>query len=201
MEHHSGVDHDQPGRGWERLAAENWDAPFIVTTMVRLFESLFDRRPAAMRRLHRLAGSVIVLDEIQALPHTLLVPILDGLRALVEHFGVTVLLSSATQPAFWSLSPFQDIKAHDIVPEAQKLVERLRRVEFDWWIDPQPTLTEVAAQAEQHHQVLVVVNTTADAKAVLEEWPDSGWHLSTRMCPAHRRRVLTEVYKRLKSGE
>ncbi|GAA0917685.1 CRISPR-associated helicase Cas3' [Nonomuraea longicatena] len=204
LEHHSGVDHDEAGRGWERLAAENWDAPFVVTTMVRLFESLFDRRPAAMRRLHRLAGSVIVLDEVQALPHELLVPILDALRTLVTHFGVTVVLSSATQPAFWSLRPFRDIQAHDIIAEPQSLVNKLRRVEFEWWVDPRPTLAEVATRAGLLHQVLVVVNTTADAKAVFENWRTAAkpaWHLSTRMCPAHRRRVLAEVRASLERGE
>jgi CRISPR-associated endonuclease/helicase Cas3 len=63
LEHHSGVELDGDRRA--RLAAENWDAPFVVTTTVRLFESLFGRRPAAMRRVHRLAGAVIVLDEVQ----------------------------------------------------------------------------------------------------------------------------------------
>ncbi|WP_214107289.1 CRISPR-associated helicase Cas3' [Acrocarpospora catenulata] len=204
LEHHSGVDFDAVGRGWDRLAAENWGAPFVVTTMVRLFESLFDRRPAAMRRLHRLAGSVIVLDEIQALPHLLLVPILDGLRCLVEHFGVTVLLSSATQPAFWDLSPFQQLPVHDVLPDAPALISRSQRVDFEWWIDPQPTLEEVAETAGDHDQVLVVVNTTADANNLFNAWDDQpgvAWHLSTRMCAMHRRRVLDSVRKRLRNGE
>ena len=128
LEHHSGVelDADRPGERWARLAAENWDAPFVVTTTVRLFESLFGRRPAAMRRVHRLAGAVIVLDEVQALPHRLLVPILDGLRLLVAHFGATVLLASATQPDFWELSPFRDLPATEIMPDPPALVERPR---------------------------------------------------------------------------
>jgi CRISPR-associated endonuclease/helicase Cas3 len=95
LEHHSQVDLDAGSR-WHRLAAENWDAPFVVTTTVRLFEALFGRKPSAMRRIHRLAGAVIVLDEVQALPHRLLVPILDGLRTLVTEFGATVLLASTS---------------------------------------------------------------------------------------------------------
>jgi uncharacterized domain HDIG len=206
LEHHSAVDFDRSGRKWARLAAENWDAPFVVTTMVRLFESLFDRRPAAMRRLHRLAGSVIVLDEIQALPHALLVPILDVLRTLVDHFGMTILLSSATQPDFWSLSPFHQLAAHDVIGDAQALVTTLRRVDFEWWNDPKPTLVEVADAATGHRQTMVVVNTTADARTVFDRWSgsvpsDIVWHLSTRMCAAHRRRVLESVRERLKASE
>ena len=200
LEHHSGVelDSDRPGDRWARLAAENWDAPLVVTTTVRLFESLFGRRPAAMRRVHRLAGAVIVLDEVQALPHRLLVPILDGLRTLVSHFGTTVLLASATQPDFWELGPFRDLPATEIMPDPPALVAQLRRVRFEWRTEPSPTLDQVAEEAASHAQALVVVNTTADAARVFARWrrvvPEGvAWHLSTRMCPAHRRRVLARV--------
>jgi CRISPR-associated endonuclease/helicase Cas3 len=201
LEHHSGVDFDAAGR-WARLAAENWDAPFVVTTFVRLFESLFGRKPSAMRRVHRMAGSVIVLDEVQALPYAMLVPILDGLRLLVEHFGATVLLSSATQPAFWDLPPFRDLPVVDLVADGRRLVSDLRRVRFSWLLDPRPSLADVAVQAAGQGSAMVVVNTTADARAVYECWrtiapAGTSWHLSTRMCPAHRRRVLDTVRARL----
>jgi len=205
LEHHSGVNLDDPPNRWARLAAENWDAPFVVTTTVRLFESLFDRKPAAMRRLHRLAGAVIVLDEVQSLPHQMLVPILDALRTLVDHFGTTVLLTSATQPDFWHLSPFKTLPATEIVADPAALVSRLRRVEFDWRIDPSPTLDELSDEAALQEQALVVVNTTADAHRVFNVWrtrvPEGvAWHLSTRMCAAHRRRVLETVRARLVEG-
>lgn len=209
LEHHSQVnlDSDDTNSRWWRLAAENWDAPFVVTTTVRLFEALFDRKPAAMRRVHRLAGSVIVLDEVQALPHRLLVPILDSLRVLVEHFGTTVVLSSATQPELWELSPFRDLPdAREIVPERAMVADQLRRVRFEWRTNPSPPLDEVAREAADHQQALVVLNTTADANRLYQSWraaapEDVAWHLSTRMCPAHRRRVLDTVRGRLVHGE
>ncbi|HEU5155360.1 MAG TPA: CRISPR-associated helicase Cas3' [Streptosporangiaceae bacterium] len=201
LEHHSAINFDLPGRRGMKLAAENWDAPFVVTTMVRLFESLFDRRPAAMRRVHRLAGAVIVLDEVQALPHEMLVPILDVLRGLTEHFGASVVLSSATQPDFWHLGPFAQLEAVDIVPEPTRLIERLRRAEFSWRLESGLTLEQIAAESARQPSALVVVNTTADAKKVYDAWRDEpagvAWHLSTRMCGAHRRRVLAAVRERL----
>jgi CRISPR-associated endonuclease/helicase Cas3 len=207
LEHHSQADFDDPEAGrWARLAAENWDAPFVVTTFVRLFESLYARKPSAMRRVHRLANSVIVLDEVQALPHVMLAPILDGLRLLVRHFGATVLLSSATQPSFWALSEFKDVSCTDLIHDTSKLVSDLRRVRYEWQLDPKPTLADIADQAASEPAALVVVNTTADAKAVFDQWRDAepegvAWHLSTRMCPDHRRRVLEKVRACLGRGE
>ncbi|MEV6342782.1 CRISPR-associated endonuclease Cas3'' [Actinoplanes sp. NPDC051851] len=206
LEHHSGVDWDAAGRGpWDRLAAENWDAPFVVTTFVRLFESLYGRKPSAMRRVHRLAGAVIILDEIQALPHAMLAPILSGLKLLVKHFGTTVVLSSATQPDFWALREFDELDPVDLVESPKRLASQLRRVRFEWQVDPEPSLADIADQAAALDAALVVVNTTADAVAVHGCWRDmpSGhaWHLSTRMCPRHRRRVLEAVRARLAAGQ
>jgi CRISPR-associated endonuclease/helicase Cas3 len=199
LEHHSQANFDDGKAGrWARLAAENWDAPFVVTTFVRLFESLFGRKPSAMRRVHRLANAVIVLDEVQALPHRMLAPILDGLRQLVTHFNTTVVLSSATQPSFWSLKEFDGIECTDLIPDTPTLVNDLRRVRFEWQLDPRPTLSDIAEQAAAETAALVVVNTTANAKAIFDRWRELvptgvAWHLSTRMCPAHRQRVLDHV--------
>ncbi|WP_275408584.1 CRISPR-associated endonuclease Cas3'' [Actinocatenispora rupis] len=204
LEHHSGVDLDAAGRQ-ARLASENWDAPVVVTTFVRLFESLLGRKPSVVRRLHRLARSVIVLDEVQALPATMLLPILDVLRILVQHFGVTVLLCSATQPDFWHLSPFRQLPATDVVPDLAALPPGRQRTRFRWRTQGDLTLADVAAETASGGSVLVVVNTTADARTVFDAWSgmpgvDSVWHLSTRMCPEHRRRVLVEVRRRLSCG-
>ncbi|MDA0568010.1 CRISPR-associated helicase Cas3' [Streptomonospora sp. S1-112] len=203
LEHHSGVDFDAPGAPggrWARLAAENWDAPFVVTTTVRLFEALFDRRPEAMRRLHRLAGSVIVLDEVQSLPDAMLVPILSMLRTLTEFFGVTVLLSSATQPAFFDLAPLKEVAARDVIAEPKPLYERLARVSYTWWSDPAPTVEELARTVAQRPSVLTVCNTTAQAQRIHElvaahrpQERGPVLHLSTRMVARHRKDTIEEV--------
>ncbi|WP_017559346.1 CRISPR-associated helicase/endonuclease Cas3 [Nocardiopsis baichengensis] len=209
LEHHSGIDLDAdkaPGNRWAKLASENWDAPFVVTTTVRLFESLFSHKPEAMRRLHRLAGSVLVLDEVQALPDRLLVPILSMLRTLTEHFGVTVLLASATQPAFFDLSPFQDVPARDVIEDPAPLYRRLARVTYSWWTDPAPTREELAERAAASPSVLVVCNTTTQAQELHEgiskHRQDDGpvLHLSTRMVARHRQDVLAKITELNKAG-
>lgn len=222
LEHHSAVDVDReedkrslsPEQRAEaearermaRLAAENWDAPFVITTTVQLFESLFSSKPSAMRKLHRLARSVIVLDEVQALPDRLLIPILSGLRGLVEHFGASVLLASATQPSFWSLERLDGLARRSVIADPRWLFDRLRRVEYRWLLGEDVTLESVAAEVASHRQVLAILNTTVDAAVfhrLVEEHSDDDatvLHLSTRMTAAHRREVIDEIRGLLKEG-
>ncbi|MCP3798453.1 CRISPR-associated helicase Cas3' [Allokutzneria sp. A3M-2-11 16] len=208
LEHHSAIDVEavrrrtvrgERGRSvrWQRFAAENWDAEFIVTTTVQLFESLHARQPSRMRKLHRLANSVIVLDEVQAIPVHVLEPVLLVLRQLVKRFGVTVLLASATQPEFWELPVLKGVRPVKVVEDVEELHSALRRVRYRWWIQPRPSLAEVARESATHQQALVVVNTTDHARQVYRQWTamqESGVigstvelrHLSTRMCSRHR---------------
>jgi CRISPR-associated endonuclease/helicase Cas3 len=210
LEHHSGVDLDAKGAAtgtWTKLASENWDAPFVVTTTVRLFEALFDHRPEAMRRLHRLAGSVIVLDEVQSLPDDMLVPILSMLRTLTECFGVTVLLASATQPAFFELSPLKDVPCREVIAEPKPLYQRLARVNYEWWTDPAPGVEELARSIAETPAVLAVCNTTAQAQQIHDQvgkYRPSGsgpvLHLSTRMVARHRKDTIVEIVELNKQG-
>lgn len=98
IEHHSNLDPDTESSK-SRLASENWDAPIIVTTNVQLLESLFAARTSRCRKLHNLVNSIIIIDEAQLLAPELLQPVLDVLRLLTKHYGVTLVLSTATQPA------------------------------------------------------------------------------------------------------
>ncbi len=211
LEHHSGITgetaDDESGDFrnvpvWSRLAAENWDAPIIVTTTVRLFESLFARSPSQTRRLHRLANSVIILDEAQALPSHVLRPALDVLRQLAAHYGTTVVLSTATQPAFGVIPTFAEVQASEIVPEPARWFDSLRRVEYEWRLHPPISWAEAASLLRSERQELAVVNTKKDAFALLDALDDrEALHLSTTLCGAHRSAVIAEIRRRLKNGE
>jgi CRISPR-associated endonuclease/helicase Cas3 len=187
-----------------RLASENWDVPVIVTTNVQLFESLFSNRPGKARRLHNIAGSVIILDEVQTLPVGLLAPTLDVLRALVEQYHVSVVLSSATQPqpAFQSVS---GIVPTDIIPKVSSDVhfKKLARVSYTKRTE-KLSWQELATELRRHerNQVMVVLNSRKDALGLLNELQGANnlFHLSTLLCGWHRKAVLRLVRKRLRHG-
>ena len=211
LEHHSAAferrhsadpgDDFSPGEVWQRLAAENWDAPVVVTTTVQLFESLFSNRRSATRKVHNIAGSVIILDEAQALPHGLLAPILDAITTLAKHCAITVVLCTATQPAFEAIPEFADLAPTEIVPEFPAHFHALRRVSWEWRCDAPHPWGEVAGWMNAERQALAIVNTKAHAQSLLEALDDpEAIHLSTRLCGAHRLAKLTEIQERLQGG-
>ncbi|HIJ74918.1 MAG TPA: CRISPR-associated helicase Cas3' [Candidatus Hydrogenedentes bacterium] len=207
LEHHSAVRHPEHDRSEEKvtqreLVAQNWDAPMIVTTTVQLFDSLFSNQPTKCRKLHNIAKSVIVLDEAQTLPLPLLEPILDVLQDLVDHYGVSVVLSTATQPALDESSRFLKglRQVRDIIRQPRRYFDVLKRVRYE--IPDQPWSWErVAAEMNQLEQCLTVVNTKKDAAALYKALGDpDALHLSTLMCPAHRQEVLAMIKEHTRSG-
>lgn len=201
IQHHSNLSPDKETER-SRLAAENWDAPLIITTAVQFYESLHAARTSSCRKLHNIANSVVVLDEAQCLPVDYLKPCLKVLRQLTSLYGTSTVLCTATQPAIrWSENfsiGLSDV--HEIIERPQELYVKLKRVEvIDRGTLDDATLAEEIAAGEQ---VLIIVNTRKHAQTLFQLLPEDGanFHLSALMCPAHRSVVLTEVRRRLDCG-
>ena len=202
LEHHSKFDPAKETNN-NRLTAENWDAPLIVTTNVRFFESLFSNRSSACRKLHRTARSVMVFDEVQALPAHLLAPILCGLRSLVLDTHSTAVLCTATQPALEKRADFTiGIPPEEMTPiihDEQALFAILKRVESHHLdpIDDDTLITHILKNAP--NGCLLILNTTKAAKTLYQKLyrHTAALHLSARMCPRHIMAVLAKV-KRLR---
>lgn len=214
LEHHSAFDTDTAASGetdderpsggerW-RLAAENWDAPVVVTTAVQFFESLFSNRPSRCRKLHRLARAVAVLDEAQTLPLPLLRPCVAAIDELARNYRSSVVLCTATQPALERerglVDGLEDVR--ELAPAGLDSDPVFRRVRFE----DAGTLDdgELAARLSDASQALCIVNTRAHARALYEaiKGEAGAYHLSTLMCAAHRRAVLAEIRARLAAGK
>lgn len=193
-----------------KLAAENWDAPLIVTTNVQLFESLFSARTSRCRKLHNLANSVIILDEAQLLPPEFLQPILAVMRLLVEHYGVTFVLCTATQPALQTRRDnhgqtlLQGIDAAaEIMDNVNSLYQQLDRVHVTVpeSLTKQGNWDDIATEIAQHASVLAIVNTRNDCRELHRRMPAGTIHLSALMCGEHRSHVIGEIKRKLLSGE
>ena len=210
IEHHSAVitNPDDERRAREELAAENWDAPVIVTTSVQFVESLFSNRTSKCRKLHNIANSVVLLDEVQTLPSHLLNPLLHVLRDLQQHYRASFVFSTATQPAFVRGSSlcngFDPNEIEEIVSRPGELFQRLERVQYEMR-SAAVNWHELVEEWADEPRVLGVVNTR---KQAAEWWNllrnqrlESVLHLSSAMCAEHRTQVLTKAKRRLENGE
>ena len=223
LEHHASFDweraarqrdggDEQDGLGRLRRAAENWDAPIVVTTAVQFFESLFANRTSQCRKLHNLTDSVVVLDEAQTLPTPLLLPCLAALDELARNYGASVVLCTATQPAIREQDGTlvdnggRNLGLHipddrELAPDPPSLYRDLKRVAVE--VLPEPVGDErIAARFADSPQMLCIVNSRAHARKLFDalEGQEGRRHLTTLMCPAHRREVLADARARLKAG-
>jgi CRISPR-associated endonuclease/helicase Cas3 len=212
LEHHSNLTPDK--QTWRaKILSENWDAPVIFTTSVQLLETLFGAGTRGARRMHQLANSVIILDEAQTVPLRCIHLFNNAINFLVEHCGSSVVLCTATQPLLNTVCAQKGAARFEprdeIIPDVARLFAALKRVQVcdrhkpgGWKEDEVATLA--AEEISAAGSCLVIVNTTKAAQTLYQacqQWIDSAiFHLSTRMCPAHRRHVLAEIRERLGDG-
>ena len=207
LEHHSTFDdgklQDEATKDKLRLASENWDAPIVVTTAVQFFESLFADRSSRCRKLHNIAGSVIILDEAQMLPLNLLLPIMQAIKELAQNYRCSIVMCTATQPAVQAENGFYRgfENVREIAPKPTALFDKLRRTTVQH-IGTQTDADLLAKLAEQQ-QMLVIVNNRRHARSLYDQAKhlDGTFHLTTLMCAKHRSQKLDEIRDRLKNGE
>ena len=210
LEHHSNVNpediKDKELRERLQLATENWDYPIIVTTNVQFFESLFSNKRSDCRKLHNIAKSVIILDEVQTLPLSFYKPIVHTLGTLNRVFGASILFTTASQPILSGriegANPMVSFNAlqsvYEIIPREVQLHDKLRRVELQF-MEGAKSYDEIAEELARHQKVLCIVNTRRDAKELFERLPKEGicLHLSRMMCPAHVSTTIEQIKKTL----
>lgn len=207
VEHHSSVSYELSENADEleyrsALATENWDAPVIVTTAVQFFESLYANRSSKCRKLHNIANSVIIFDEAQMIPSNNLRPCVAAIAELVRAYNATAVLCTATQPAIdeMLLEYSKKETVVELCPDVDGMFEKFRRTSFEK--EGRLTTDELVSRLESQQQVLCIVNTRKFAQEVYEALPSEGrFHLSTLMCPVHRKQKLDEIRERLKSGK
>lgn len=215
LEHHSNFDFDKKENAEVlkklKLSCENWDAPIIVTTNVQLFESLFNAHSSHCRKLHNLANSVIILDEVQMLPPGFLKSILSVLQSLVKNFGVTVVLCTATQPSLTgkigtNTATFDGIPESQIthiIENPEELSEALKRVEVnaEFAREKLTDWQQLADELVEYEQVLCIVQTRKDCRELHRLMPEGTIHLSALMCAEERSEIIAKIKSKLKSGD
>ncbi len=209
LEHHSNLTPEQ--QTWRsKVISENWDAPVVFTTNVQFLETLFGSGTRGARRMHQLANSVLIFDEIQTLPVNCIHLFNNAINFLVEQSGATVVLCTATQPLLNRVDSQKGsihlLEESEIIPDVRQLFDDLKRVEVlnnrkpGGWL-----LEEIAELTHEETKIagscLVIVNNKKTAQNLYRlcsiQDRSQVYHLSTNMCPTHRKTVLGEIRSRL----
>lgn len=199
------VDHSQSRLPEEMQEfAAKWNAPFIITTSVKFFETLFANAPSDCRKLHNFAQSVVVFDEAQSLPPHLTGATLKAVNELCERYQMTMVFSTATQPDFDAI-PELHWKPKEILRENAVLYRQLQRVNIEWRLNHRIPLKELSDQMLTQRSVCSIFNLRLHARTVFdllrETDPSSAFLLSTDLCPAHRIQVVKNIHERLSQGK
>ncbi|WP_421663558.1 CRISPR-associated helicase Cas3' [Lysinibacillus telephonicus] len=189
-------------------AKDNWDAPIVFTTMVQFLNTFFDGASRNTRRLHNLANSVIIFDEVQTIPVQCISLFNETLNFLKEFCNTTIILCTATQPALEYVEK-NIIVDGELIDNLPTIAKAFKRTEIVPLLKTEGWKTEELAalvndQLNQCGNVLVILNTKKVVKELFDYLNSEDikiYHLSTSMCPAHRKIMLEEIRKQLKRGE
>jgi CRISPR-associated endonuclease/helicase Cas3 len=204
LEHHSNLTPEQDTTE-SKLLAENWDAPIIYTTAVQFLETLFASGTRGARRLHQLANAVIIFDEIQTIPIRTVHLFNNAINFLVGQCGSTAVFCTATQPLLGKVEPTKGAAQFsadsEMMPKVGDLFRELHRTTIEDKSKPEGWTVDDVADASMQElkesgSVLVIVNKKAQARELyqrLKGRTEHVYHLSTSMCPAHRRTVLDKI--------
>lgn len=216
LEHHCNVIHEtKEDENNYHLMTENWDSPILVTSAVQLLNTLFSSATGSVRRMHNLCNSVIIFDEVQALPVRTIKLFNLAVNFLTEFSNSTVVLCSATQPLFDRLPTERMLPVQEMAgvnPKYGKIFDRCRITDMTdepggpWGI---PELGDFVKKIRREkNQILIIINTKKCAKKLFcmlrKEFAGEAvrlFHLSTNMCPVNRQEILKDLQKTLESKQ
>lgn len=218
VEHHSNFNYDNISNGKEsktnkveeeseeltsdklKRTCENWDAPLIITTSVQFIQSFYQYKSSALRKLHNLADSVIIFDEIHMIPTKLIQPCLKAVGYITNYLNSEAIFLSATMPDYTKLFnkflPNCDVN-YLITDKSDYSVfdtceyKYLGEVSYEY----------VVGKAGNYQSSLIIVNKRKTARAVYEMLMGNKKHLSTYMTADHRTKTIEEIKNDLANGK
>lgn len=214
IECHSNVDvggNEQDSNDYLDFGTDTWDGPIIFTSMVQFLEVLFSSGTKRVRRMHNLSNSIIIFDEIQSLPIKATFMFNEAITFLTKYCGSSVILCTATQPLLGGDLTYrlELPPSSEIVHDVGGLSKSLRRTRISY-VNPSGKAWNAQNLADKAldlldtvNSVLVIVNTKSMARSVYESLKTNShggaifYHLSTNMCPVHRKKILGEVVESL----
>ena len=108
------------------LLTEGWYSEVIVTTFIQFFYSLITNKNRSARKFHNMVNSIIILDEIQSIPHHYWELFNNTLKYLCKEFNCWVILMTATEPLIFKEN--EEIKS--LIPNKEKYFSKFNRLNY-----------------------------------------------------------------------
>ena len=183
-----------------KLSSENWNAPVIITTCVQFFESLYHNKSSKLRKIHNMADSVIIFDEIHMLPIDKLQPCLRGISYITKYLNSEAILLSATMPDFSSL--FTKVTENQSVSELITDKSDFRYFQKCRYINLGKTdMENIIEKSSQYRSSLIIVNSKKAAREFYKNLSGKKYHLSTYMTPKDRSETISKIRSDLENNE
>lgn len=183
-----------------KRTCENWDAPLIITTSVQFFQSIYHYRGSRLRKLHNLADSIIIFDEIHLIPLEYLQPCLRAVGYITKYLNSQAIFLSATMPDY---SPMfrrflPDNTIYELITEksAFNYFKNCNYINLG-----KKTYKEVIEKANDYQSSLIIVNKKTSAQYIYERLEGKKYHLSAFMTPYHRSIIIEEIKQCLENNE
>ncbi len=215
LEHHSNLVSDNDNEDY-KLLTERWNSPIIMTTMVQFLNTLFAGGTQDIRRMHNLANSIIIFDEIQSVPIKCVHLLNNALNFLSRICNATIILCTATQPLLSETRrPLKIDSPADIIEDVDEKFRQFKRVNIV------PSLINggyeigrlaefVLEKMDNIRNALVILNTKTSARNLFKQLGEINsilpehkkfqmFHLSTSMCPKHRLKILDKLKSNLEN--
>lgn len=212
LEHHCNVIYEEGEEEKYRSLTETWDSPVIVTTAVQILNTLFSSQKSCIRRMHTLCNSIIIFDEVQAIPIRCVELFNLAVNFLSKFCNTTVVLCSATQPSLARIKENNICECMEMSGSSEKYAEAFKRTDIIDATDLYPGGMEiedlsnfVLEKAELYQSTLAIVNTTACALKTFQRLKEICpaeyvlFHLSNNMCPQHKLDTLSKIKESLKA--
>jgi len=185
--------------GQAKFMIESWESEIIVTTFFQIFHTLFSNRNRMIQKFHKLANSIILLDEVQTIPYKYWKLVRETLLKISELFNVYFILITATQPRI-----FEPDEIIELVPNKSEYFAQFDRVNLDFVSESivlqnfiKKCKNEIENSDKSYLFVMNTINSSIDLFQHLTNMKlDADYfYLATNIIPKHRFEKIKNIKK------
>ncbi len=195
------TDDDEFKEDKAQFMIEGWNSEIIVTTFMQMFHTMISNRNRSLRKFHSIANSIIILDEVQSIPHHYWLLLKELIFAISKYFNTYFIFVTATQPLI-----FDEEKGEisELVENKNRYFEQFDRIELQYHPDPMhiEAFKEIIKRDVEENidkDFLIVLNTISSTRDLYQHLRSQKstnteyYYLSTSITPKERLQKIREI--------